>query len=136
MDSSAPPCLKAAVAAFPPATQALATGAARVLLPFVDNSFRQSSVHVVVLGKTVQIPKRIHFLGLREEDLKPSTFWPAIQCLCTRSTDGYERQASLRGILSLNEPWSIPFVVLLAGEYVIEIIEDMVGSFSMLDREA
>jgi hypothetical protein len=136
MDSSAPPFLKAAMAAFPPANQALAAGAAKALSPFVDDSYRQSSVRVVVLGATVQIPKRIHFLGLREEDLKQGTFWPAIRCLCTRSTDGYERQASLRSILSLNEPWSIPFVVLLAGEYVVEITDDMVGSFSVFDREA
>jgi len=106
-------------------------------LPFVDESYRQSSVCVIVHGKTVQIPKRIHFLGLAEEKLKAQgTLSSAIQCLCTRTTDGYRRQASLQCILNVNEPWSIPFVVLLAGEYVLEIIDDMVASIPVLDRAA
>jgi len=137
MDSSALPYLQAAVAAFPSGSRFLATGAARVLSPFVDASYRQSSVDVVVRGELVHIPKRIHFVRLREANLRTQpTFWPLIQCLCARSTDGYERQAALQDILPLNEPWSIPFVVLLAGEYVVEIIDDMAGSLSMLDRDA
>jgi hypothetical protein len=137
MDTSAPPFVKAAMVAFPPDAQALATGAARFLSRFIDDSYHLSSIPVIVCGKTVKIPKRIHFLGLREENLKTqSTFLPAIHCLCTRSTDGYQRQASLRHILTLNEPWSIPFVVLLSGEYVVEIIDDMVGSLSVFNCEA
>jgi hypothetical protein len=137
MDSSALILLKAAVGAFPPDRKVLATAAARILLPFVDPKYRQSTVEVIVRGKTVQIPKRIHFIGLCEEksETQPK-LWPTVQCLRTRSTDGYERQASLRCILTLNESWSIPFVVLLAGEYVVEIIDDIVASQSVLDPEA
>ncbi len=102
MDTPAPPFVKAAVAAFPPDNQALATGTARFLSRFVDDSYRLSSTRLIVCGKTVKIPKRIHFLGLREENLRtPPTFLPAIHCLCTRSTDGYERQAALIGSLSV-----------------------------------
>src|SRR5215469_4027840 len=107
MDPFAPIFLKAIVAAFPPDRQVLAAGAARILLPSVDPNYRQSFVGVIVRGKTVHIPKRIHFAGLPESNLKTQpTFWPAVQCLRTRSTDGYERQASLRSVLPLNEPWS------------------------------
>jgi hypothetical protein len=135
MDLFTTPFFKSAVAAFPRANRALAIDTARALLPFVDESYRQSSVRVIVLGETVQIPKRIHFLGLAEENLKAhGALSPAVQCLRARSTDGYQRQASLKCILSINEPWSVPFVVLLAGEYVIELIEDMVTASSMLDR--
>jgi len=35
----------------------------------------------------------------------------------------------------LNEPWSIPFVVLLAGEYVVEIIDDMLVSLPALNPQ-
>src|ERR1700743_67793 len=128
MDSSAPNFLKAAVAAFPADRQVSVTGAARLLLPFVDPNYRQSSVRVMVRGRRVLIPKRIHFIGLGEANLKTEpTLWAAVQCLRTRSTDGYERQASLQHILPLNEPWSIPFVVLLAGDYVVEIIDDILS---------
>jgi hypothetical protein len=137
MDFSAPNFLKAAVAAFPPDRQVSATGAARLLLPFVDPNYRQSSVRLTVRGRSVHIPKRIHFVGLCEASLiKEPTLRPAAQCLRTRSTDGYERQASLQYILPLNEPWSIPFVVLLAGEYVVEIIDDMLASLPLLNVEA
>jgi len=50
--------------------------------------------------------------------------------------DGYVRQASLRSILSVNEPWTIPFIVLLAGEYVVEIAEDILSSLPGLNTPA
>ena len=137
MDFSAPNFLKAAVAAFPPDRLVSATGAARLLLPFVHTNYRQQSVKVIVRGKTIHIPKRVHFIGLSEAKLgEELALLPTVQCLRTRSTDGYERQASLRHILPLNEPWSIPFVVLLAGEYVVEIIDDILASMPMLNSEA
>jgi len=133
--SNSPAFLRVARAAFPSSSQTLAEGAARILSPLVSGSYRILSAPVVVLGEIVQIPQRIHFIGLDKDGLQvQNDFWPAIQCLCTRSTDGYLRQAALRRILSINEPWSVPFVVLLAGEYVVEIIEDMVASVSALDR--
>jgi hypothetical protein len=132
-----PPFLKAAIAAFPFSCQTLAQGAVRTLEPFVDGSYRHSSVQAVVLGNSVRIPKRIHFIGLDEDKLQiQDKSFPAIQCLCTRSTDGYMRQSSLRRILGINEPWVVPFAVLLSGEYVVEIIVDMVAALSTLNRDA
>jgi hypothetical protein len=95
------------------------------LTPFVDSSCRlSSSVQAIVLGKTVRIPKRIHFVGLDTDKLQTQgQYRPSIQCLCTRSTDGCMRQFSLRRILRIEESWVIPYVVLLSGEYVVEIIE-------------
>jgi hypothetical protein len=133
--SDAMPFSRAAVAAFPFSYRMIAESAARTLAPFTDDSYRIVSVHSVVLGETVQIPIRIHLVGLDEGKLHHRNCWHATQCLCTRSTDGYLRHASLRHVLPINEPWSIPFVVLLAGEYVVEIIEDMIASVSALDRE-
>ena len=129
--------LRAAIGSFPPSYRMLATVAAKTLEPFVDNSYHAPPVPAVVLGEIVQIPRRIHFLGMDEKRLQiQGKSWSAIQCLSTRSTDGYIRQASLRRILAVNESWAIPFVVLLAGEYVAEIVEDMVVSLPALDRDA
>jgi hypothetical protein len=55
-------------------------------------------------------------------------------CLFTRSTNGHERQRALGTILTLNEPWSISFVVALIGEYVIEILDDIAAALPLLDR--
>jgi hypothetical protein len=56
--------------------------------------------------------------------------------LLTRSTDGFLRQRSARVILSLNESWSIAFVVLLLGEYVVEILDDIYAALPDLDASA
>jgi hypothetical protein len=137
LPSQPAPFLKTTVAAFPPCMADLAMGAAQAVAPFVDETYHSATEWAIVLGRTVKIPKRIHFVEMEERDLRvESNFLPAIQCLRTRSADGFTRQASLRQIVGVNEPWAIPFVVLLAGEYVVEIIEDMVVSLSSLNRNA
>lgn len=129
--------MRVAAGAFPPDCDALANRAALELSAVVDSHYSAGITTVIVRGHTVQIPDRLHFRGKRAETFHPSSaLEPIIQCLLTRSTDGYERHAALRAILPLNTSWSIPFVVLLAGEYVIEIIDDIVGSLSLLDRVA
>jgi hypothetical protein len=60
----------------------------------------------------------------------------AVQCLATRSTDGHIRQQALRLILYNNEPWAIPYVVLLAAEYVVEIVADIQVALPSLDCSA
>jgi hypothetical protein len=136
MVSTAPEFLQIGVGAFPRANRVSATIAATALLPFVDASYRQSSMEAVVLGETLQIPRRIHFHGLPDIDLPTkNTVLTKIRCLRTRSTDGYVRQASLRLILASKEPWCVPFIVLLAGEYVVEIINDMAAALPTLDRD-
>ena len=92
---------------------------------------------MTVLGSTVSIPSRIHFSGkiLEHFDARNGSSL-LIQCLCTRSTDGYVRQAALRAILGSKEAVTIPFVTLLAGEYVVEIINDMLAAIPVLDRDA
>ncbi|MBX9723664.1 MAG: hypothetical protein K2X81_19825, partial [Candidatus Obscuribacterales bacterium] len=79
---------------------------------------------------------RVHFLDLDETKLMAeSNCCLMIQCLLTRSTDCYLRQAALKHVLSSSELWTIPFVVLLACEYVIEIANDLTASLPLLKRE-
>ena len=128
---------KAAIAAFPWEWRGFAKEAAKEISPFVDDSYRRSSDAVSVLGRDVKIPCRIHFNGLSKTGLSAQgKTWLGVQCLCTRSTDGYLRHAALRNILFSDEPAIVPFVVMLAGEYVVEIIEDIVAASSMLDRQS
>ncbi|WBB63919.1 hypothetical protein O7599_15965 [Streptomyces sp. WMMC500] len=46
-----------------------------------------------------------------------------LHCLYSRHSDGRVRQRHLERIASSDEPWAVPFVVQLAGEYVLEILE-------------
>jgi len=115
----------------------MAESAAEALAARVDDryDFTRGPLSVVVLGRPVLIPSRIHFVGLKRAwPQLQGKLSPATRCLCTRSTDGYVRQAALRSILGINEPWAVPFVVLLAGEYVVEIVVDMVAYLPSLER--
>ncbi len=46
-----------------------------------------------------------------------------LSCIYTRHHDGYIRQKYLNKIIENEKYWTVPFVVVLLGEYVVEIIE-------------
>lgn len=127
---------KAAVAAFPFACRKLAKAAAETLSFSVDDSYRRAPVIMAVSGSTVRIPSRIHFLEWDHARWAENGAWLAIQCLCTRSTDGHMRQTALRGIATSSEPAVIPFVAMLAGEYIVEIMRDLTAALPALDHDA
>jgi hypothetical protein len=130
------PFLVIATNAFPYSCKELAQEEGKALLPLVDESYRTSSIEVIVPGGgTVQIPQRIHFAGMKNLTMEADRSLIA-QCLLTRSTDGYIRHEAVRHLLRAKETWCIPFVVLLAGEYVVEIISDLTGALPDLDRYA
>ncbi|MEU7633393.1 hypothetical protein AB0C34_26015 [Nocardia sp. NPDC049220] len=48
-----------------------------------------------------------------------------LHCLYSRHWNGYVRQRHLNHIIDAADPWIVPFVVKLVGEYVIEIVIDI-----------
>ena len=128
---------KDAVEAFPSEYRAAAEQAAAALLPFVDYSYRKTPIEVTASGRSIRIPSRVHYkaLDLASLDVEGDERFAAI-CLCTRSTDGYLRHAALQNIVRSQHREAIPFVVLLAGEYVVEIIECIVAALPALDQSA
>ncbi|MFD5794242.1 hypothetical protein ACFWIO_12015 [Streptomyces diastatochromogenes] len=46
-----------------------------------------------------------------------------LHCLYSRHSDGLVRQRHLEQLVGSEEPWVVPFVVQLVGEYVLEILE-------------
>ncbi|WP_429806781.1 hypothetical protein [Ensifer sp. B1-9] len=101
----------------------------------VSSGYVYSEFSVNVLGEILRIPSRVHLsarpefpgLGLLERQMA--------FCLLTRSTDGFQRQAALREILHINKPWSIPFVIALIGDYVVEIVQDIYAALPDLERD-
>lgn len=81
---------------------------------------------ITVQGEPIEIPYRI-YNDVPSIDLSPedSHVRVAIDCLYTRHHDGFVRQAALRRVLDAQNPWTVPFVLQLLGEYVIEICEDI-----------
>lgn len=80
---------------------------------------------VEVQGETVAIPSRIYNEQPSADSERPLTGTQQLilHCLYSRHSDGRVRQRHLEQIVASGEPWVVPFVVQLAGEYVLEIIE-------------
>ncbi|MGV9008025.1 MAG: hypothetical protein ACOH1H_14950 [Brevundimonas sp.] len=135
MDALPPkPFRDAARRAFPFGMSALANEAASELSPFVDDAYRQRSEAIDVTGQMVAIPRRLHFAGLSVTTERLSNFNPASRCLITRATDGRLRQQALRSVIDHQSAWVAPFVLMLLGEYVIEIVEDIRDALPVLDQ--
>ena len=130
------PFIDSALAAFPSNCRAVAMIATRELAPIVDDTYRQRALCLVVDGQNVYIPERLHFLGAEKILEEHGHVSLVARCLLTRSTDGHLRQQALKSIIKHPEIWGIPFIVLLLGEYVVEIVNEILPSLPELDRPA
>lgn len=79
---------------------------------------------VYVGDEEVVIPYRVHI----PESLLINHSLPPIEtliaaCIYTRHYDGYVRQRHLRNLMTARDEWVVPFVLQLAGEYVVEILQ-------------
>jgi hypothetical protein len=57
-----------------------------------------------------------------------------LSCWYSQSSDGYVRQKHLTRIIAANEPWVVPFVLRLMGEYVWEIADAALPEIAHVDR--
>lgn len=76
-------------------------------------------------GRLLRIPVRTYY---HREQLLTCTRLPGdagviALCLGTRHHDGHLREACLKQLLLQQRAWTVPFVVHLCGEYVLEIVE-------------
>lgn len=82
-----------------------------------------------VAGELMQIPYRMYY-SWPDEDIT-SQLTPAehlvLACWMSRHHDGRVRQRALSLIFASDAPWTIPFVVQLCGEYVIELGKDVLA---------
>lgn len=92
------------------------------------------SFSVKVRDESVTIPGRLHFNPdlIRFNALSPQER-EIVDCLLTRNSDGFVREQHLARIISLSRFWIPPFVVQLAGEPVVEILNVVYRSLPALD---
>ena len=129
-----PSTLEALADAFPAAQRADTLRAGERLL--IDRSYSTSPLAVQVEGETRLIPSRILFaMPVVDAAILSGRLREIASCLLSRSTDGYTRQKTVPGLLSINQPWSAPFVVKLIGEYVVEILDDIERNIDLADRD-
>lgn len=82
-----------------------------------------------VAGELMQVPYRMYYSWPDEDmtlHLTPDERL-VLACWMSRHHDGRIRQRALSLILASNAPWTIPFVIQLCGEYVIELGEDVLA---------
>lgn len=80
---------------------------------------------VRVRGEAVDIPYRVYY---RESQVLSCANRPGVQgfialCLGTRHHDGYLREKCVKRLLEIEEPWVVPFIIQLVGEYVVAIVK-------------
>ncbi len=103
----------------------LASDAEAVLAVMPDSRLQPNgSFSVTVEGQPVLIPERLYndepptdrvaSLSSRQQQL--------LHCLYSRHCDGMVRQRHLEKVVGSTDPWVVPFVVQLVGEYVLEIL--------------
>lgn len=103
----------------------LAGDAAAVLAVMPDSRLQPHvPFPVAVGGQQVLIPGRLYndepsteavaSLSSRQRQL--------LHCLYSRHSDGVVRQRHLEKVVASTDPWVVPFVVQLVGEYVLEIL--------------
>jgi hypothetical protein len=57
-------------------------------------------------------------------------------CLLTRHHDGFVRDRAAGRLLAVGNAWTIPFIVQLVGEYVVEILNRIDDAFDAIDQRA
>ena len=89
---------------------------------------------VQVEGEWFNIPSRIYEPEVlaHAANILPEANRAIVACLYTRHHDGFVREREVLKILPVNEPWVPPFVVQLAGEYVVQIIEQMYANVDLM----
>jgi hypothetical protein len=93
------------------------------LLPRPWHRLGADGHRVVVQGEALEIPVRIYtpeppnLVACR----RSAVVRLIAGCVHSRNSDGYVRQAARARILPSAEPWVVPYVIQLLGEYVAEI---------------
>jgi hypothetical protein len=86
---------------------------------------------VNVEGEALRIPYRVYYdpdlLRRQIRDLQAAARLILLY-MGTRHYDGYLRQECLRELVKNEAPWLTPYVLQLAGEYVVEIIQDVANA--------
>ncbi|WP_426089055.1 hypothetical protein [Janthinobacterium sp. PSPC1-1] len=95
------------------------------LLPVLGSSRAHRPFTVYQNGEALLIPTRTYY---DREQLLACTQLAGdagviALCLGTRHHDGHLREACLRQLLLQERVWTVPFVVHLCGEYVLQIVE-------------
>lgn len=86
---------------------------------------KDKPISIKVGSENITIYSRIYKEELEESQISRLTDVQKLilSCIYTRHHDGFIREKYLKNILADQRPWTVPFVVILLGEYVVELLE-------------
>jgi hypothetical protein len=117
-----------------PATLHNDVAAVLTVLPEPQHPSQGNEISLNVVGEIVSLPFRLyHDPALINTDGLTGLQKEIVDCLLTRHYDGSVRQVHLAQIIRSKNVWTLPFVVQLLGEYVIEILRLIHENLSVLD---
>ena len=104
------------------------------------NIYNGGTFDVFVNKEVIHIPERIYYEDIEVNlEVSLSQIQKCIlDCFFTRHYNGYIRQKRLNNIFnsSIIYNWSIPYIVRLMGEYIVEIIDDINKNIELIDEIA
>lgn len=92
----------------------------------VDCVASDDSISYILHDYVIEIPYRMYVLDIADEEYEKlnETQKQMVCCMYTRNCNGYIREKYLQKLLDMPfQQWSIPFIVKLCDEYVVEILE-------------
>ena len=101
----------------------------------------QHSIHgtfpVTLRNNELQIPTRVYWeehrllepRGLSDNQIT------LLSCILTRHHNGFVREKHLKQIISFDAYWTIPYLVQLIGEYIVEIVQKIDEDFNRLNKK-
>ena len=87
---------------------------------------------IEVRGETIHIPVRIYETDRVIELPLGSKRARVRACLQSRHSDGHVRQTQLSRLLERPTEWSLPYLVQLVGEYIVEIHEEILAGIDAI----
>lgn len=108
------------------------------LLPALGSSRAHPPFAVCLNGEALLIPTRTYYDGERLLACTRLAGDAGVIALClgTRHHDGHVREACVRQLLLQERAWTVPFVVHLCGEYVLEIVEAIGAALPVWNAQA
>ena len=91
---------------------------------------------VVIGQEKIEIPSRIYYnppYSLTDSKFK-QVEKEIINCIFSRHNDGYIRQKAILNIIGSDNNWTVPYIVRIIGEYVIEILKDIDNNFEIINK--
>lgn len=114
---------------------------------FISSSDKQYEVTTLMHDETTEqvvndevliIPYRVYFndsLSEAEREKLTLTQRKILNCILSRSANGYVRERSLKRMENKYEYWMMPYIMLLLSDYVVEILIELQSQFSSMTLE-